>query len=72
MNSITVGLNNSGINFYHFSLILNMITVYFLNQVKGEIPRCGTIHPKTVNTHDLCYQSSIDNPDLFFGDLRII
>ena len=26
--------------------------IHFLNQVKGEIPICGIIEPKTLNKHD--------------------
>ena len=31
----------------------------------------GTIDPKTVNKHDLCYQCSVGDPDLTFRNLSI-
>ena len=37
----------------------NHDNVRFLNQVEGEIPGCGTVDPKTLNKHDLCYHPSI-------------
>ena len=46
--------------------------VHFFDQVKGGIPRCGTIDPKTVNNHDFCYQCSKDGTDILFGILRVV
>ena len=45
--------------------------IHFLNQVKGEIPICGPIDPKTLNNHDFCYSCSKHVTDLLFVKLMI-
>ena len=42
-----------------------------MDQVKSKIPRCGAIDPKTVITHDFCYQCVKYGPDVLFLRLRI-
>ena len=50
------------------TIIINAIydDVHFLNPVKLKVTRWGTISAKTVNKHELCYQCSVNVPDLLF------
>ena len=45
--------------------------VYLLNQKKRKVPMGGKFYPKTFYKHDLCYQCSVDGPELLYEKLRI-
>ena len=69
--NIIFGLNNSGINFLQYSLILHITVLIFFNQFNRGIPTCGKIDHKTLNKNVFYYPCSKDGPDFLFGNLMI-
>ena len=51
---------------FHLLLLILKSSCLFLSQVKSKIPGCGPTDPKTINNNGLCYQCSIDVPELLF------